>query len=61
MKPVNDLVSETLERTVEAWKELPDKHLAPRDVLEGVDGQLERAAAETRWDDRSRAARYTVR
>ena len=48
MKPVADIVRETVERTSEAWKAFPHKELLPADILKVVDGQIQKAAAGTK-------------
>jgi serine/threonine-protein kinase HipA len=47
MKPVWDIVRETVERTAEAWKTLPDKDLIPADTVKIIDGQIAKATAGT--------------
>jgi serine/threonine-protein kinase HipA len=47
MRPVWEIVSETAERTAEAWKRLPHKDLIPSSALEVIDGQIRKAIAET--------------
>jgi serine/threonine-protein kinase HipA len=47
MKPVMDIVRETVERTERAWKELPQKDLLPHDILKVIDGQIANAIART--------------
>jgi hypothetical protein len=47
MKPVTDIVDETTQRT---WKELPQKHLLPQDVLKIIDGQIANAVSKTKLD-----------
>ncbi len=44
VKPAWDIVLETTERTVQAWKQLPQKDLVPPGRLKILDEQLERAA-----------------
>lgn len=50
MKPVKDIVAETVERTRDAWKELPEKDLLPGDILKVVDGQIANAISKTTLD-----------
>jgi serine/threonine-protein kinase HipA len=47
VKPVMDIVRETVERTDRAWKELPQKDLLPHDILKVIDGQIANAIART--------------
>jgi serine/threonine-protein kinase HipA len=47
MKPVRDIVVETIERTRDAWKELPHKDLLPGEMLKVIDGQIESAISKT--------------
>ena len=42
MKPVWEIVRETVEPTAEAWKTLPYKDLLPAETLEVVDRQIEK-------------------
>ena len=48
MKPVWDIVRETVERTAEAWKTLPHKDLLPPEILKTIDGQIWAAISGTR-------------
>lgn len=45
MKPVVDIVRETVERTNEAWKKSPHKELIPAGIREVIDGQIRKAVA----------------
>ncbi len=45
MKPVWDIVRETKERTIEAWRVLPQKALLPANLLKTIDDQIQRASA----------------
>jgi len=47
MKPVWDIVRETVERTAEAWKMIPHKDLLPQKILETIDGQIWKAITNT--------------
>jgi serine/threonine-protein kinase HipA len=48
MKPVMDIVSDTVERTQRAWKELPQKDLLPHDIHKIIDGQIADAIYKTK-------------
>jgi serine/threonine-protein kinase HipA len=48
MKPLSDIVRETVERTKEAWKRSPLRELLPTDVLKTVDGQIGKVIAGTK-------------
>ncbi len=48
MKPVWDIVRETVERTNEAWKGFPHKELLPADIRKIIDGQINKVVAGTR-------------
>ena len=48
MKPVADIVRDTLERTRTAWKQSPHKELLLADILEAIDAQIEKAVAGTK-------------
>jgi serine/threonine-protein kinase HipA len=48
MKPVLDIVRDTIEKTRRAWKELPQKDLLPRDILEVIDGQIASAISKSK-------------
>jgi serine/threonine-protein kinase HipA len=50
MKPVKDLVSDTVERTAKTWRELPHKDLLRDDILKVIDGQIANAIAGTNLD-----------
>lgn len=43
MKPVWDVVLETIEGTAEAWESLPQKDILPSDIRKMIDGQIRRA------------------
>lgn len=45
MKPVLDIVRETVERTGEAWKKSPHKELIPAGIREVIEGQIRKAVA----------------
>jgi serine/threonine-protein kinase HipA len=47
MKPVWDIVRETVERTLQAWKALDHKDLLPGETLALIDKQIHTAAANT--------------
>ena len=47
MKPVWDIVRETVERTTLTWKTLAHKDLLPSGTLRAIDGQIEKVAAKT--------------
>jgi len=47
MKPVWDIVRETVDRTAEAWKKLPHKDLIPSNILKIIDSQIARAISGT--------------
>jgi serine/threonine-protein kinase HipA len=46
--PVLEVVRDTVERTHDAWKDLPHKELMPAGILKAVDRQIERSAAGTK-------------
>jgi serine/threonine-protein kinase HipA len=48
MKPVVDIVRDTVEKTQSAWKELPQKDLLPHDILNVIDGQIANAISKTK-------------
>lgn len=48
MKPVMDIVRDTVEETQRAWKELPQKDLLPHDILKVIDGQIANAISKTK-------------
>jgi len=48
MKPVADIVSDTVEKTQRGWKELPQKDLLPHDILKVIDGQIANAISKTK-------------
>ena len=48
MKPVMDIVRDTVEKTQRGWKELPQKDLLPRDILTVINGQIGNAISKTR-------------
>jgi serine/threonine-protein kinase HipA len=47
MKPVMDIVRDTVEKTQRGWKELPQKDLLPHGILKVVDGQIVNAISKT--------------
>jgi serine/threonine-protein kinase HipA len=50
MKPVRDIVGETVERTHEAWAVLPYKDLLPNDILNAINGHVTTAISKTRLE-----------
>ena len=48
MKPVWDVVLETIERTADAWKSLPHKDALPSGIRETVDEQIRKVIAGTK-------------
>ncbi len=42
MNPVWRIVEETMERTAQAWKTLPQKDLLPKETIRIIDGQIQR-------------------
>jgi serine/threonine-protein kinase HipA len=48
MKPVWDVVLETIERTADAWKSLPHKDVLPSDIRKITDDQIRKVIAATR-------------
>ena len=48
MKPVKDIVSEIVEKTRQAWKELPQKDLLPSPILKIIDGHITDATVRTK-------------
>jgi serine/threonine-protein kinase HipA len=50
MKPVMDVVRDTVEKTQRGWKELPQKDLLPHDILKVVDGQIANAISKTKLE-----------
>jgi serine/threonine-protein kinase HipA len=48
MAPVLQIVRETTEATVEAWRNLPTKHLLPAAIREVISAQIDKAASKTR-------------
>jgi serine/threonine-protein kinase HipA len=50
MKPVKDIVVETIEKTRNAWKKLPHKDLLPGEILKVIDGQIENASSKTKLE-----------
>jgi serine/threonine-protein kinase HipA len=48
MAPVLRIVRETTEATVEAWRNLPTKHLLPAAIREVISAQIDKAASKTR-------------
>jgi serine/threonine-protein kinase HipA len=47
MKPVADIVRETVERTKEAWKTLPHREMLRAGIFETIDGQIGKVIAGT--------------
>jgi hypothetical protein len=47
MKPVMDIVRDTVEKTQRGWKELPQKDLLPHDLLKVIDGQIANAISKS--------------
>ena len=47
VNPLAQLVLETVERTVVAWKTLEQKELLPRDIRNAIDQQIQRVAVNT--------------
>jgi serine/threonine-protein kinase HipA len=47
LSPLSQLVIETVERTISAWKTLEEKELLPDDMLNAIDRQIEVVAANT--------------
>jgi len=50
MKPVMDIVRDTVEKTQRGWKELPQKDLLPHDILKVIDGQIANAISKTKLE-----------
>jgi hypothetical protein len=50
MKPVMDIVRDTVEKTQRRWKELPQKDLLPYDILRVIDGQIANAISKTKLE-----------
>jgi serine/threonine-protein kinase HipA len=48
IKPVWDVVLETIERTADAWKSLPHKDVLPSDIRKITDDQIRKVIAATR-------------
>lgn len=48
MKPVWEIVRETVERTAEAWKDLGAKELIPAPMLKTIDEQIQKVIAGTK-------------
>ena len=48
MKPVMDIVRDTVEKTQRAWKQLPQKDLLPHDILKVIDCQIANAISKTK-------------
>jgi serine/threonine-protein kinase HipA len=48
MKPLKDIVSDTVEQTQRTWRELPSKDLLPDDILKIIDGQIANAISKTK-------------
>lgn len=50
MKPVMDIVRDTVGKTQLGWKELPQKDLLPQDILKVIDGQIANAISKTKLE-----------
>ena len=48
MKPVMDIVGDTVEKTQRGWKELPEKDLLPHDIRKLIDSQIANAISKTK-------------
>jgi serine/threonine-protein kinase HipA len=48
MKPVKDIVSQIVEKTQSAWKELPQKDLLPPGILKVINDQIANAISKTK-------------
>jgi serine/threonine-protein kinase HipA len=51
MRPLKEIVSETVEKTQRAWKELPHKDPLPGDIRRVIGGQIAEASAKTGVSD----------
>jgi serine/threonine-protein kinase HipA len=47
MRPILNIVRETVDSTLDAWKVLPHKELLPSEVLQIIDVQIQKAATGT--------------
>lgn len=47
LSPLSQLVTETVERTISAWKTLDEKQLLPEDMQKAIDRQIELVATNT--------------
>lgn len=47
LNPLSQLVMETLERTVDAWRALPQKSVLPKDMRQAIERQIQLVAANT--------------
>jgi serine/threonine-protein kinase HipA len=50
MKPVMDIVRDTVGKTQLGWKELPQKDLLPQDILKVIDGQIANVISKTKLE-----------
>jgi serine/threonine-protein kinase HipA len=50
MKPVMDIVRDTVGKTQLGWKELPQKDLLPQDILKVIDGQIANVISKTQLE-----------
>ena len=50
MKPVKDIVSDTVEKTKKLWRGLPHKDLLPGDMLKVIDRQIANAISKTKLE-----------
>ena len=50
MKPVMEVVRDTVEKTQRGWKELPEKDLLPHDILKAIDRQISNAISRTKLE-----------
>lgn len=50
MKPVMDIVRDTVGKTQLGWKELPQKDLLPQDILKVIDGQIASVISKTKLE-----------
>jgi serine/threonine-protein kinase HipA len=56
MKPLNDIVAETVEKTQKAWGDLPHKDLLPREILKVINDQIAntvRSVRKSSWTNGS--------
>lgn len=47
VNPLSQIVVETIERTIAAWRNLPEKELLPREIFKVIDKQIEDVAGQT--------------